>query len=203
MSDEKKDSVIPGGSRLSLKPKDWESPTVVEEPEELKKAAKKKKNKRAPKKPSEAKQFTVKFLSMSIGSFLVAGLIFGTFLYHQTASLSWISPGQAEMARGIAVVSFLVILIIEAFTEDMMQGILCLFLLPYTFVYGLLFADAGPVRGVTVAMLLFLGSEVYFTPDSALVPKVERTINGWISTNQDKLINPEGEKGRRDAGFDR
>ncbi|GEM_PF-1249875 len=203
MNDEKKDSVIPGGSRLALKPKEWESPTVVEEPKDLPKTAKKQKSKRAPKKPQKARQFALKFLSQSIGSFLVAAVLFGTFLYHQATALSWISPSQAEMIRGIGVVSFLVILIIEAFTEDMMQGILCLFLLPYTFVYGLLFADAGPVRGVTVAMILFLASEIYFTPDSALIPKVEHTVNSWINTNQDKLINPEGEKGRRDAGFDR
>jgi hypothetical protein len=201
METEKKDSILPGGSRLTLKPKDWEHREVVKEPDEVKRKARKKRRK-APK-PSKGREVTVRFLSMSIGSFLVAALIFGTFLYHQAAGLDWITPKQAEMARGITVVSFLVILIIEAFTEDMMQGILSLFLLPYTFVYGLLFADAGPVRGVTVAMLLFLGAEVYFTPDSALVPKVERTVNGWIAKNQDKLINPEGEKGRRDAGFDR
>lgn len=204
MSQDEHQEVIPGGSRLSLKPKDWESPTVVEAPPPpKKKPLNKSKTKKGPKEPNQARQFTLKFLSMSIGSFLLAAMIFGTFLYHQSAQLGWITPSQAEMVRGIGVVAFLVILIIEAFTEDMMQGILCLFLLPYTFVYGLLFADTGPVRGVTVAMLLFLGSEVYFTPDNALVPKVEKTINGWIAKNQDKLINPEGEKGRRDAGFDR
>lgn len=170
----------------------------MQEPEAAKK---KKKRKKREKKPGAAsKKFGLRFLTQTIGSFCVGGLILGAFLYHQATGMEVLTPQQAQVARGIAIVSFMVILIIEAFTEDMMQGILSFFLLPYSFVYGLLFADAGPIRGLTVAVLLFLGAEMYFTPNDALVPTVADTVNGWVRAGQDKLIYPDG---RPEAGFDR
>lgn len=200
MSDEK-DEAIPGGSRLQLKPKEYKNPGLIQEPEPDKKKKKRKRGSAKEKKPASAsKAFGLRFLGQSIGSFVIGGLLLGAFLYHQATGMDMLSPQQANMARGIAVTSFLAILIIEAFTEDMMQGILCFFLLPYSFVYGLLFADAGPIRGLTVAVLLFFGAEMYFTPDDALVPTVAETVNGWIRAGQDRLIYPDG---RPEAGFDR
>lgn len=194
-------SAIPGGSRLTLKPRGPEKAPPVEKPPELDRRTKRKLEKKRKKmKPGGgSRKFGRRFLGQTLGSFLIAGLLFGAFLYHQAVGLELLTPEQAGLIRGVAVVAFLVILIIEAFTEDMLQGILCLFLTPYSFVYGLLFADAGPIRGLTAAMLVFLGAEVYFTPDQALVPHVTRTINEWIFTGQDRLINPD----RPDAGFER
>jgi hypothetical protein len=172
----------PGESKLRLKPRLEQSrPPVRAAP-----PAKKKKSK-APKTPKAGKasgRFGMRFLGMSIGSFLLGSALLGSFLYHQATGMEILTEDQAEMTRGVAVVAFLVILIIEAFTEDLLQGVLSLFLLPYAFVYGLLFADAGPIRGFTMAMLVFLGAEMYFTPQNALVPKVTNTINEWIDLGQ-------------------
>lgn len=151
------------------------------------------------KKPAKASgKFGIRFLSMSIGSFLLGAAVFGAFLYHQVNGMDILTPHQATMARGIAVVAFFVVLVIEAFHEDMIQGVLSLFLPPYAFVYGLLFADAGPIRGLTMAMLVFLSAEIYFTPDDALIPNTVSTLNSWIESGQQKLINPD----KPPAGFE-
>lgn len=156
-------------------------------------------NKRKKKKPGQASgRFGMKFLGQSIGSFLAGILVFGAFIYHQMNGLSVLTEQQAEMARGITLISFFVILVIEAFSEDLLQGVLSLFLPPYAFVYGLLFADAGPIRGLTMAMLVFLGAEIFLTPENALVPKTTSALNEWIDNTQQKLINPD----KKDAGFE-
>lgn len=159
---------------------------------------KKKQKKHSSTKPGKASgRFGMKFLGMSIGTFLVASAVFGLFLYHQVNGLTILTPKQADMTRGMTVVIFFGLLVVEAFSEDMLQGILSLFLPPYAFVYGLFFADAGPVRGLTMAMLLFLGAEVYVTPEDALVPNTVATLNEWVESGQQKLINPD----KPNAGF--
>lgn len=191
MSDTEKS--IPQTS-LHLKNKKVEEKVTAPEPKPRTKPIVQKQKKPGHKSGS----FGMRFLGMSIGTFLVAGSAFGAFIYHQVNDLEILTPQQLSMTRGIVVVAFFVILVIEAFTEDLLQGVLSLFLPPYAFVYGLLFADAGPIRGLTMAMLVFLGAEVYFTPDDALVPKTTNTINAWIDTGQQKLIDPD----RKDAGFE-
>lgn len=190
---EKSDS-RPYQSALRLKKKAVEQEIITPAPQQVQ--ADKKKAKK--KKPGRASgKFGMRFLGQSVGTFFIGMLILGGFLYHQVHDLGYLSLNQATMARGIAVIAFFVILVIEAFTEDLIQGVLALFLPPYAFVYGLFFADAGPIRGLTMAMLLFLGAEVYFTPDDALVPKTTSAISGWIDSGQQKLINPD----KHEAGF--
>jgi hypothetical protein len=194
MSD--KNDSLPHQSALRLKKKDVEPEIIAPAPHQVQPEKEKKKK----KKPGNASgKFGMRFLGQSIGSFLVACLLFGGFIYHQVEGLGYLSTNQATMARGVTVIAFFVILVIEAFTEDMIQGVLSLFLPPYAFVYGLFFADAGPIRGLSMAMLLFLGAEVYFyeNMDDALVPKTTKAINEWIQTGQDKLINPD----KHEAGF--
>lgn len=189
-----------GESVLRLKPRTEQKPAPVQAPPPPKtKKSKKRKEPKQPKPGNASGRFGVRFLGMSIGSFLLGSAIFGSFLYHQATDMTILTEQQADTARGMTVVAFLVILIIEAFTEDLLQGVLALFLPPYAFVYGLFFADAGPVRGLTMAMLLFLGAEMYFTPQNALVPIVSNTLNGWIDSGQQKLIDPD----RPEAGFER
>lgn len=196
---EDENNVIPGGSRLSLKPKEFHEPDVVKKPNAPQKKHRARKRNLSRKKPAKAsKKITLRFLGQSVGSFLIGGLVLGFFLYHQATGMEWLTPEQANLARAIAIASFVAVLIIEAFTEDMMQGILCFFLTPYSFVYGLFFADAGPIRGLTMAILLFFGAEIYFTPENALIPRMARTIDSWIQSGQDTLIQPDG---RPDAGY--
>ena len=188
MSEKESETWELGKSKLQLKSRKVEEVEVPHLPP----APAKKPKKEPTKNPAKSSgKLGIRFLSMSIGSFLLGSAVFGAFLYHQVNGLEILTPHQDTMARGIAVVAFFVILVIEAFHEDMIQGILSLFLAPYAFVYGLLFADAGPIRGLTMAMLVFLSAEVYFTPDDALVPNTIHTLNGWIESGQQKLINPD------------
>ncbi|MGA0332434.1 MAG: hypothetical protein ACO3N7_00385 [Kiritimatiellia bacterium] len=193
MNDDSDQTWSPENSKLKLKSRKVEeellSPTPPPPPQQPKN-----------KKPAKASgSFRVKFLSSSIGTCAIGCLILGAFLYHQVNGLEILTPEQAIMTRGIAVVAFFVLLVVEAFTEDMLQGILSLFLPPYAFIYGLLFADAGPIRGLTMAMVLFLSSEIYFTQDDALVLKSAATINEWIDSGQQKLINPD----KPQAGYEK
>jgi len=182
---------IPGGSQLKLKKKVPLPEPPVAKPPPPKDTKKAKKQRKKPKPGRTANRFGLRFFGLSIGSFLLGGAVLGAFLYHQINGLDILTPEQADMARAITVIAFILVVILEAFTEDMMQGILCLFLLPYTFVYGLLFADAGPIRGLTMALLAFFAAEIYFTPDDALVPQVAEMINTWIEDGQERLINPD------------
>lgn len=194
MSEHEKNTWEPASSKLKLKSRKVEE-EIFAPPPPPKKPAKVKKAKPA----KSSGKMSIRFLSMSIGSFIFGSLIFGAFIYHQANNLEILSPQQANMTRGIAVIAFFVILVIEAFQEDLIQGVVSLFLPPYAFVYGILFADAGPVRGLTMAMLVFLSAEVYFTPETALVPNTLSAINEWINAGQQKLINPD----KPDAGFEK
>jgi hypothetical protein len=198
MSEEKAEA-IPGGSRLRLKEQERKEPGLIQEPEELRKLREKKRKPKKKKKPAKSsRSFGLRFWGQTIGTFVVSIALLGGYLYHQSMGLQILTPSQAEMVRGIAMVSVLALLILEAFKQDMMQGVICLFLFPYAFIYGLIFADAGPLRGITLAVLMFFGAEVYFTPDNALVPKVSRSVNAWIQQGQNRLIDPD----RPDAGFE-
>jgi len=186
----------PYQSVLHLKKKAVEQEIISPAPQQVQAVKKKAKE----KKPGHASgKFGTRFLGQSIGTFLVGILLFGGFIYHQYYELGLLSVHQAAMTRGIAVIAFFVILVIEAFTDDLIQGVLAFFLPPYAFVYGLFFADTGPIRGLTLAMIVFLGAEVYFTPDDALFPKTTKTISEWIESGQQKLINPD----KHEAGFNK
>ena len=144
--------------------------------------------------------FAAQVLTLTLGPCLLGLVILGLFLAHQVLEWEILSPEQASLTRNIAIGSFLAVIILEAFSEDLMQGVLCFFLPPYMFIYALFFSDAGPIRGLTIAVLIFLGAEMALQPEEALVPVVQTTLNDWIRAGQDKLINPDG---RPDAGYNR
>lgn len=159
------------------------------------------KQRRARKSSSSKRTRSTMFriLGLTLAPCVLGLLVFGIFIAHQVLEWEILSQDQVLLTRNITLAAFLAVIILEAFTEDLLQGILCLFLLPYSFIYGLFFADAGPIRGLTIAFLVFLGAEMYFTPDDAFVPKAQQVINEWIKTGQDKLIYPDG---RPEAGFE-
>jgi hypothetical protein len=156
----------------------------------------KKKKRKHKQKPGTT---VVQALAKTLGSCVIALLLCGLFLAHQVLEWELLPQDTLLLARNITLAAFLVVLILEAFSEDLLQGILCLFLLPYTVFYGVFMSDAGPIRGITIAILMFLGAEIYFTPEQAVVPKVEAQVSSWIRSGQDALIYPDG---RPQAGFE-
>lgn len=140
---------------------------------------------------------TLRLLGLTLGPCFLGLIVLGAFLAHQVLDWQILTPEQARLTRNIGIASFFAVVILQAFTEDLLQGILCFFLLPYTVIYGLFFADAGPIRGLTIAVLIFLGAEMFYTPEEAIVPTIQSAVNNWIQDGQDKLIQPDG---RREAG---
>jgi len=156
----------------------------------------KKQKKKRKQKPGTS---VARALARTLGSCVASLLLFGLFLAHQVLEWDIVPQDTLYLARNITLSALLILLILEAFSEDLLQGILCLFLMPYTVFYGVFVSDAGPVRGITIALLMFLGAEIYFTPDQAVVPKVEAQVSSWIQSGQDALIYPDG---RPQAGFE-
>ena len=200
MDESQEPAFQPDSGVLKLRRKESPEETKLRETSKQMKAqhARKIPQKKAKKKKN--RQITARTISLTLGPCLLGLMIFGLFLAHQKLNWEILTPEQALLTRNIGMVVFLVVVIVEAFTEDILQGILCLFLPPFTFLYGLFFADAGPIRGLTISILLFLGTEMFLLPDEALVPTVQTTVNDWIQSGQDKLIHPDG---RPEAGFEK
>lgn len=201
MSEEEDQTTAPvtGGLRLKQQEEHVPSPLAEMEPPPSKKRKKKKKKKQSDSTNPHLAQEEVKTpgKKSKLRFFLISGLpfffslvIFSAFIAHQVLDWQILTHQQALFARNILITSLFVILIIEAFVEDILQGVLCLFVPPYSIMYGIFVADAGPIRGLTLAVLCFLGAEMYYTPDDALVPLLEEKVNGFIKTNQDRLLDP-------------
>lgn len=190
--------VKPDPGALRLKRRENPEEEKLREASRSASASVKASSRKKPKDPGHrSASLKVKMLGLTLGPCILGLVILGLFLAHQVLEWEILTEEQALLTRNIGLVAFLAVLILEAFTEDILQGVLCFFLLPYTFLYGLFFADAGPVRGLTIAVLIFLGAEMVFTPEEALVPTVQTVVNDWIRSGQDKLIYPDG---RPEAG---
>lgn len=176
--------LIPPGPKLTLKHKAPEVAPPVERhrAEAMKKVPRRQRRKRVRKASS--------FWMGSVGSFLIAALILGGLLYHQFSKRELITLEQFHFARVILVSAMFVVLVIDGFVQDMLQGVIGLFFPPYAWVYGLLFADNGPIRGLTAATLLFLGAEIWVTPKDSLVLQLQETVNTWIDKGQKSLTDP-------------
>jgi hypothetical protein len=181
----------PGVLRLK-KNKSEHTPTPYAEREPSKKQLRKSEQKRKKLKenPVPGSKARLRFLLISATPFAMSVVILGTLLAHQFFSWEVVTHDQAIFARNVLIISFFVVLAIEAFTEDVLQGVLCLFLPPYSIIYGIFVADAGPIRGLTMAIVCFLGAEMFFTPNDAMVPIIQEKVNDFIYTNQRRLLDP-------------
>lgn len=181
--------LIPPGPKLSLKPRGPEAaPPVDRLREEAVAAAKSRKKKKQVKagRPRSA-------MLQSVAAFLLIGGLFGGLLFHEVTGKAVLSAEQVTYGRIFLVVGLYVVLVIEAFTQDMLHGLFCVFFPPYALVYGLLYSDAGPLRGLSLAVMVFLGAEMYFAPETALVYQVRDWIGGMVDEGQ-RLIQDEPRK---------
>ena len=185
--------LIPAGPKLNFKQTKKEADAPVERhrlPEkEKRKTYVKRKKKSKVNKGSSA-------LLESLMGFVFVALLGGGLIYHRVTGQTLLSVYALNMVGLSIVLGFYVVMIIESFSHDLMQGVLCLFVPPYVFIYGLFFSDAGPLRGFTLGVLVFLGAEMHFTPDTSLALKGRDQVTGWVEGGQ-RLLSGE----RRDAGF--
>lgn len=179
-------ALIPPGPKMTFKKRGPEAAPPVErhrDPVDRRTGKKKKKSKKAKVvKPGSA-------ALQSLAGFVFVALLLGGLLYHQIQGLSYLSPEHASLLRIVLVGGFWLVLMIEAFTADMMQGLFCVFFPPYAFVYGLLFSDAGPLRGLTFGILLFLGAEIYFTPKDALALHIRDGVQEIVDKGQSAILD--------------
>lgn len=177
--------LIPRGPKLTLKPRGPEAAPPVDrirnEAQSKHKSRKRKKQVRAGKPRSAMLQ--------SVAAFLLIGGLFGALLYHQVTGQELIPSELANNGRIFLVAAFYVVLVIEAFTQDMLQGLFCVFFPPYALVYGLFFSDAGPLRGLSLALLVFLGAEMYFSPEDALVYETSNKLSELVSRGQGLIMD--------------
>ncbi len=179
-------ALIPPGPKLTLKPR---GPDVGPPVERLKAEAAAHQKSRKKKKQIKAGKPRSAFWQ-SAGAFLLIGGLFGGLLFHQVSGQALISAEHANYGRILFVVSLYLVLVIEAFTQEMLHGLFCVFFPPYALVYGLFFSDAGPLRGLSLAVIVFLGAEMYLIPGDALVYQVRDGISEFVSEGQ-RLIQDE------------
>ena len=189
------ESLIPPGPKLKLKERGDGARPPVETLEERKRTRDRKGRKKGQKvhvtRPGSG-------ALQSGAAFVLVTLILGALLYHQFEEMTVLSGPQANLVRICFVVGLYVVLLLEAFTQDMMQGLFCVFFPPYAYIYGIFFADAGPLRGFTIAVLLFLGAEMYLQSDDALVYHSIENVQSVIARGRGLIMD----EPRREAGFE-
>lgn len=178
-------ALIPPGPKLTLKPR---GPDVGPPVERLKAEAQKEHKKRKKKKQVKGGRPKSAMLQ-SFAAFLLIGGLLGGLLFHEVTGKELVSGEIANYGRIFLVVALYVVLVIEAFTQDMLHGLFCVFFPPYALVYGLLYSDAGPLRGLSLAVIVFLGAEMYFSPEDALVYHVRDAISEFVGEGQRLILD--------------
>ncbi|TAN35971.1 MAG: hypothetical protein EPN23_09710 [Verrucomicrobia bacterium] len=79
---------------------------------------------------------------------------------------------------GVAALTWLAVLI-PAFQDTWLQGLLCLFVPPYTVYFALNRLDYFGLRSLYFAVLVALAAEFYFLPQQTLVGMVQRRCTEW------------------------
>ena len=187
--------LMESGPKLTLKDRKAEVAPPVERHLETSKSKKRKRRKqnkdaKITKPGSGAWQ--------SVLAFFVVAAVLGGFLWHQVNEKGMVDYTYLNLGRIVVVGGLFVVLLLDAFSQDMIQGLLCVFFAPYAFVYGLLFADAGPLRGFTTAVVVFLGAEIYFTPNDAMTLHARDWVTNIVGSGQGLIMD----EPRREAGFE-
>lgn len=81
----------------------------------------------------------------------------------------------------IAFAVFYLVILVEAFTEDMFDGILCLFLMPYTFYYLFFKSTSFVIRAVILALFAAFGYDISMTVYTWVVGAIDY-VTWWINT---------------------
>lgn len=173
-------ALVPPGPKLTLKPRRPDVPPPVERFREevlSSKASRRKKRKKKTVRPGSA------FLQ-SLGAFLLIGAVLGGLFYHAWTGQEVLAEEQVLAARIFLVAALYLVLLMEAFTQNALHGIFSVFFPPYALIYGLFFSDGGPLRGMSLALLLFLGAEGVLTPENAIVFQARDQISSLVEAGQ-------------------
>ena len=93
-----------------------------------------------------------------------------------------LSPGDLEnliFGGQIAFAVFYLVIVIEAFTEDIFDGILCFFLPPYTFFYLFFKSTSFVLRAVIVALTAAFGKDIAVASYEYIIQLIKEVAD-WI-----------------------
>jgi hypothetical protein len=116
---------------------------------------------------------------------IAAGILIGLqYMMKERPDLS----RMYELARiGVSTIGATLLLIV-AFRDSTIQGLLCLFVLPYAIYYAVVRLESYWIRGVFIGVLIALGTELYFMPSQAIVTRAQQQTVVFIE-NVGGLIN--------------
>ena len=98
-----------------------------------------------------------------------------------------------EFARaGISAIGAILLLIV-AFRDSTIQGLLCLFVLPYAIYYAVVRLESYWIRGVFMGVIIALCAELYFMSSQAFVARAQQNTAVFIE-NVGGLINQASER---------
>lgn len=81
-----------------------------------------------------------------------------------------------------------ILLLTVAFQDSLFQGLLCLFILPYTIYYAAVRLESYWIRGAFIGVIVALCAELYFMPNEAVIVRAQKNITMFID-NTGRLID--------------
>lgn len=132
--------------------------------------------------------------------FLMAALLLGALFYDQQWGNMYLSIGNYQLFRNILVGSAYVLLVVQAFQHNMIHGVLCLFLPPYTIIYALMLVDSGALRGFAFAFFVFMGVEWYFTRGASVAMQIVFLFDAMV-VEGNRLIGVAGREELKNAPY--
>lgn len=97
-----------------------------------------------------------------------------------------------QVRNSVGILIYLLTLL-AAFNDSSMQGLLCLVVPPYLVYYVLVRTESRLLRGAFVALLLALGTELYFLPRDSLLAQLQKAFNEFVQAagaEMDRLSAP-------------
>jgi hypothetical protein len=98
-----------------------------------------------------------------------------------------------EIARiGVSAIG-IVLLLMVAFRDSTIQGLLCLFVLPYAMYYAVVRLEIYWIRGVFLGVITAFCAELYFMPSQAFLTQAQQSTSMFID-NVGRLISQASER---------
>ena len=133
-----------------------------------------------PPKPIKPKK------DFTIGQHIIAwGLFFGlgTFMYYIRYQEFLLDDTQREMMATYAplvVIGFHILIVLKAFSDNVLHGVLALLVPGYSFIYLLFISDDFYARATFAALMVGMGEDAWVSI-SEYVTNIYDTITAWLS----------------------
>ena len=122
----------------------------------------------------------------TIGQHIIAWVLFlglGTLMFFIRYKEFLLDDTQREMMTTFApivVIAFHVLIVLKAFSDNVLHGVLALFVPGYSFIYLLFISDDFYARAVFAALMVGMGADAWASI-SEYVTNIYDTITAWLS----------------------